>query len=130
VSALPVILSRVQATPSLHSVGQSPSQVSLASTTPLPHEAEQSPSVVLLQPEAQQPSPARHSVTGWKEQATLQLSGLPVMVSMVHALPSLHSVGQVPSQVSPSCTTPSPQKPEQSESLAELQPAGQQPSPC
>jgi hypothetical protein len=51
--------------------------------------------------------------------------------SSVHALPSLQSVGQrvVGSQVSPGSITPSPQVPEQSVSLFELQMEAQQSSP-
>src|SRR5438477_545644 len=57
---------------------------------------------------------------------------LPVVVSTVHALPSLQLAGHVPggSQVSPGSMTPLPQLAEQSESVFALQPAGQQPSPA
>jgi hypothetical protein len=48
---------------------------------------------------------------------------------MVHALPSLQVVGQFPSQVSPESTVPFPQVAEQSESVPDVQPLGQQPSP-
>jgi hypothetical protein len=58
----------------------------------------------------------------------LQLAVLPVMESMVHALPSLHDVGQEPggSQVSPDSIALLPQLAEQLLSLFALQPAGQQ----
>lgn len=59
----------------------------------------------------------------------MQFAGLPVLVSMVHALPSLQSAGQLPSQVSPLSTVPLPHVAEQSLSLLLVQPAGQQPSP-
>jgi len=59
----------------------------------------------------------------------LQFSALPVIMSVVQALPSLHSVGQLPSQVSPESTMPFPQNAEQSLSPADVHPAGQQPSP-
>ena len=61
-------------------------------------------------------------------QATLQLAALPVIVSCVQSLPSSQLAGQLPSQVSPGSTTPLPQLAEQSLSLPELQPFGQQPS--
>ncbi len=62
-------------------------------------------------------------------QAALQLAALPVSRSMVQAMPSLQEVGQLPSQLSPGSSTPLPQLAEQSESVALVQPAGQQPSP-
>ena len=57
---------------------------------------------------------------------------LPVIPSVVQALPSLQEVGQEDggSQVSPFSTTPLPQVDEQSESVFALHPAGQQPSPA
>ena len=51
------------------------------------------------------------------------------MESLVQALPSLQSVGQSPSQVSPTSFVPLPQLAEQSLSLFASQPGGQQPSP-
>jgi hypothetical protein len=61
----------------------------------------------------------------------LQLAALPVIWSMVQALPSLQVVGQEEegSQVSPGSTTLLPHWAEQSESLTALQPVGQQLSP-
>jgi len=129
VAAEPVIASVVQAFPSLQSVGQFRSQVSLPSTTPLPQVELQSESLLLLQPAGQQPSPLWQAVIATLLQTTLQFCGEPTIESAVHALPSLQSVGQLPSQVSPGWTTPSPQKPLQSESFAVVHPAGQQPSP-
>ena len=69
-----------------------------------------------------------HSVMDAKLHATLQFSAEPVFVSTVQALPSLQSVGQSPSQVSPSSTTSLPHDAEQSLSMVESQPSGQQPS--
>ena len=61
----------------------------------------------------------------------MQFDALPVIESRVHAFPSLHVVGHDAggSQVSPASTTPLPQLTEQSSSLVESQPLGQQPSP-
>jgi len=128
-AALPVGASTVQAFPSLQSVGQLPSQVSPVSTTPLPQLAEQSESLLLVHPAGQQPSPPTHWVTGWCVHAALHVEALPVITSWVHAFPSLQSLGQLPSQVSLGSTTPLPQVAEQSESVPEVHPAGQQPSP-
>jgi hypothetical protein len=106
------------------------SQVSPASTTPLPHFGVQSESLLALHPAGQQPSPDTQVVMAVWLHATLQLALLPVIRSMVQALPSSQVVGQVDfgSQVSPPSTTPLPQVTEQSESLLALHPAGQQPS--
>jgi len=128
-ASLPVIVSIVQGSVSSQVVGQSPSQVSPGSTTPLPQKGEQSLSVAVVHPAGQHPSPSLHSVIGWNVQVTLQLSGDPVIMSIVQLLPSLHSVGQLPSQVSPPSMTPLPQLGEQSLSFSLLHPAGQQPSP-
>ena len=65
----------------------------------------------------------------WWLQLALQFSGLPVSVSMVQALPSPQSSGQLPSQISPGSRESLPQEAEQSSSRLALQPAGQQPSP-
>src|ERR1041384_1116206 len=107
----------VQALPSLHEVGQLPSQVSPGSTAMFPQLAEQSSSVLRVQPMGQQPSPFLHWVIPWWLQATVQLALLPVIVSMVQALPSLHDVGQSPSQVSPGSTAMFPHVAEQSLSV-------------
>ena len=88
----------------------------------------QSSSLVSSQVVGQQASASTHAVTRVWEQAALQLLALPVMVSSVHGLWSSQVSGQLPSQVSPGSTVPSPQVPEQSESLVSSQPAGQQPS--
>ena len=63
-------------------------------------------------------------------QATLQLTALPVMMSVVQGLPSAQVVGQVAggSQVSPKSRWPFPQVTGQSLSVSTVQPAGQQPS--
>jgi len=130
VDALPVRVSVVHAMPSLHSVGQLlPSQVSPASTTLLPQKPPQSLSVAEVQPEGQQPSPLLHMVMGSKVQAALHIIALPVRVSVVQALPSLHTVGQLaPSQVSPASTTPLPHIAMQSLSLLLVHDEGQHPS--
>jgi hypothetical protein len=128
-TALPVSVSIVQALPSLQVTGQLPSQVSPLSTTLSPQNGEQSLSLAVLQPAGQQPSPFLQVTIGWKVQAAEQLMALPVSVSVVQALPSLHVEGQLPSQVSPLSTIELPQLAEQSLSLLWLQPAGQQPSP-
>src|SRR5690349_3731618 len=123
----------VQALPSLQLVLHEPggSHVSPGSVTPLPQAREQSLSVLALQPAGQQPSSLLHWVTCWRRQAAVQLAALPVIESMVQALPSSHVVGHEPggSQVSPASTTWFPQLVEQSLSRLALQPAGQQPSP-
>ena len=124
----PVMVSMVQAVPSLQPSAQSPSQVSPVSTAPLPQLAEQSLSVLALQAAGQQPSSSAQAVISAKLQATLQFSGEPVFVSVVQALPSSHSVGQSPSQVSPGSLMSLPQEVEQSSSTLASQPTGQQPS--
>lgn len=127
---LPLKVSRVQALPSLHEVGQLPSQVSPVSTTRLPQTGWQSRSLFALQPLGQHPSPPVHVVIAEKEQARVQLALLPIRVSRVQARPSLHEVGQLPggSQVSPGSTTLLPHTASQSRSLTALQAEGQQPS--
>jgi hypothetical protein len=119
----------VHALPSLQSAGQLPSHVSPGSTTRLPQLAEQSLSLLLLQPAGQQPSPVVHWVSAWCAHAALHVDALPVIESCVHGFLSSQSAGQLPSQVSPVSTTPLPQDAEQSLSVPELHPAGQQPSP-
>src|SRR5262245_31003372 len=102
-----------------------------------PHCGLQSPSLPALQPFGQQPSPERQPVTGWWMQVREQPSGDPEAKSSVQALASSQERGQAPgkpaviarSQLSLLPTTPSPQMPAQSESVAIVQPAGQQPSP-
>ncbi len=132
-SALPVMISTVQATRSSQVVGQVPggSQVSPYSMALLPQLTEQSSSMVLSQPGGQQPSPESHSVMGACPQEELQLAGLPMRVSLVQATPSSQAAMQLEggSQVSPCSTRPLPQLIEQSLSLALLQLGGQQPSP-
>jgi len=128
VAAAPVKVSVVQATLSLHEVGQFPSQVSDGSTMPLPHVEEQSLSFAAVHPLGQHPSPLAHAVRGvlvhWKEHA----STVPVEPSVVQAFPSSQEVGQLPSQVSPASTVPLPQVAEQSLSVPLVQAEGQQPS--
>jgi hypothetical protein len=132
-AALPVTWSIVQALPSVQSVEQDAagSHVSPASIAPLPQAGEQSESVLALHPAGQQPSSGSQVTMLVWLQATLQLSILPVIWSMVQALPSVQLVGQdaAGSQVSPLSTTPLPQAGEQSESVLALHPAGQQRSP-
>jgi hypothetical protein len=134
VAAEPLVVSIVQAFPSLHVVGHEAggSHVSPGSMTPSPHDAEQSLSVGWVQPEGQHESPFMHATMPVWLQATLQLAGLPVMVSMVHAFPSSHVDGQGNaggSHVSPGSMTPLPQLAEQSLSLIDVHAVGQQPSP-
>jgi hypothetical protein len=64
-------------------------------------------------------------------QETLQLAVLPVMRSVVQALPSSQLAGQLSggSQVSPGSVTSLPHAAEQSSSVLVVQPAAQQPSP-
>jgi hypothetical protein len=120
----------VQALPSSQLAGQG-SQVSPSSTTPLPQIGEQSGSLLALHPAGQQPSPDMQVAIVLLLQTTLQLAALPVKASVVQAFPSLQLAGQDAggSQVSPVSTMLLPQTGEQSESLFELHPAGQQPSP-
>jgi hypothetical protein len=129
-AADPTIASIVHATPSVHVVGQLPSQVSPISRAELPHVGEQSESLFALQAAAQHPSPSTHWLMGWNEHAALHVVAEPTSESIVHAFPSVQAVGHdAPSQVSPSDTTPSPHDGEQSLSVASVQPARQQPSP-
>ena len=132
VEGLPVIESMVQGLPSLQLVGQVPggSQVSPGSMMPLPQTAGQSLSLFRLQPLGQHPSPPEQAEMGVWVQCTLQVLGLPVIVSVVHGLLSLQLVGQVPggSQVSPASTAPLPHTGLQLLSELALQPLGQQPS--
>jgi len=141
--ALPVSVSMVQTSLSLHAAGQAPapavmvlSQVSPLSTTPLPQTGEQSASLLALQPGAQHPSPPRQLVMGRLEQMAVHRVALPTSVSMVQASLSLHEVGHAPvpeeralSQVSPASKMALPQTGRQSESLLALQPGAQHPSP-
>lgn len=128
--ALPLRTSRVHTLPSEQLTGHAPSQISGGSIVMLPQLGEQSVSVIALHPTAQQPSPDTHCVIGWNEHAALHELAEPTRLSIVHAEASLHAVGhEVPSQVSPVETTPSPHVEEQSASVARVQPAGQQPSP-
>lgn len=108
--------------------GQLPSHVSLPSTTPFPQEAEQSESLSEVQPAGQHPSPLLQALTVVYVHVTLQLPALPVSVSVVHELPSSHEPGQLPSHDSPLSWTAFPQTGLQSESVSDVQPAGQQPS--
>jgi hypothetical protein len=137
---VPTSFSRVHASPSSgQMVGQLPggSHVSPIPTRPSLHAGAQSPSVSAVHPDGQQPSPARHPVMRMCEQLRVQASTEPPATSTVHASRSSHELGQAPglpavirrSQVSKAPTTPSPQMTEQSESLAVVQPTGQQPSP-
>jgi hypothetical protein len=134
VEALPVSASVVHASASSQEVGQfeGGSQVSPGSTTPLPHKAEQSVSVASSQPSGQQPSPPVQAVTGSCVHRAEHVAALPVMRSSVQGSVSPQDVGQLEggSQVSPASIVPLPHVVEQSESVAGLHPAGQQPSPA
>jgi hypothetical protein len=127
---LPIKVSEVHAFVSSQLAGQLASQTSLTSTVPLPQSDEQSSSTDMSHPEAQQPSPLMHEVISVKLHAALQLVALPLRVSTVQLFPSWHVVGQLPSQTSPSPMMPSPHTSEQSESLIDVQPGAQQPSPA
>jgi hypothetical protein len=111
-SALPVRKSVVQATASSQSVGQlaGGSQVSPGSTLPLPQEVEQSSSTMAAHPAGQQPSALTHETMGACVQPTLQVSAAPYMRSLVQAMASSQSVGQLSggSQVSAPSSTPLP----------------------
>lgn len=70
-----------------------------------------------MQPAGQQPSPPTQALIElWPHDAE-QLVAEPVLVSVVQALPSLQSAGQLPSQVSEPSTMPLPHVAEQSVSL-------------
>jgi hypothetical protein len=100
-------LSVVHALPSSHEVGQLPSQISLLSTLPSPQcsgGGGQSLSLLCVQAGAQHPSPVSQIVIGALVHLIVQVAALPVAVSVVHQLLSLHKVGQSPSQVSPGST--------------------------
>jgi hypothetical protein len=135
VAAVPVRASVVQALLSLHEVLQLPSQVSPGSITPLPHLGPQSTSVFALHCVAMQQVSTvlpLQVVIALLAHSTLHLSALPVSASVVQLLLSLQVVGQLPSQVSPGSTWPSPQRGAggaQSLSFAFVQPGAQQPSP-
>jgi hypothetical protein len=99
-------------------VGQLPSHVSphAGSTMPLPQWHVQSSSLLGLQPVAQQPSSSMHITTGAWVHTTSHVAALPCVVSVVHAIASLHEGGQFPSHVSPGSTTPLPHSTGQSSS--------------
>src|SRR5262249_29765744 len=106
------------------------------STTPLPQTGRQSLSSVALAPGGQQPSPFVGATIGGNVHAALHVPPL-TSVSVVHTMPSLHEVGQLPAPLamavshgSPLSTPPSPQPVGQSESVAWFAPVGQQPSPA
>ena len=91
----------------------------------------QSLSFAKVQPAGQHPSALMHAEIGDAAHCALQVAALPVSTSLVHALPSLHEVGQLPSHVSPASMVPLPQVTTGAQSLSRsfVQPAGQQPSP-
>jgi hypothetical protein len=123
----PETLSTVQALLSSHEVGQLPSQTSPATTTPSPHEFEQSLSVSSSHAVGQQPSSFLQPVIRLERHSRLQFWAEPDATSVRHA--SVDSqLSQLPSQVSPVSTTPSPHVIEQSLSESESQAAGQHPS--
>src|SRR5258706_7202803 len=114
------------------------SHCSPISTTRLPQRAAQSVSVIMFAPGGQQPSPLAGTVIAVWVHAALHVPPL-TSASVVQAMLSLHVaiVGQSPapvviavSHVSGGVTTPSPQPSGQSESVALVAPAGQQPSPA
>jgi hypothetical protein len=113
-------------------VGQlAPSQLSLqaGSVTPLPHWQAQSLSFAVVHPEAQQLSPFVQAVmTVSFTHTALHAVAVPCRCRVWQPIAG-QVAGQLPSQVSPESTIPSPQRGLQSLSLLLLQPAGQQPSP-
>jgi len=123
----PETLSTVHALLSSHEVGQLPSQTSPATTTPSPHELEQSLSVSSSHPVGQQPSSFLHPVMRLDRHSRLQFCAEPDC-TVVKQASAESQLSQLPSQVSPSSTTPSPQVIEQSLSVSESQAAGQHPS--
>ena len=104
------------------------SQSSPVSKIPLPQIGGQSLSTVSLQAGPQQPSLSSQATTGWLKHTRLQVSSLPVKLSTVQAFASSQLEAQLPSQVSPKSTIPSPHVVEQSLSSSGSQPEGQQPS--
>jgi hypothetical protein len=139
-SGEPVSFSRVQASPSSGQVvGQLPggSQVSPIPMRPSLHRGAQSLSSTAVHAAGQHPSPLKHAVMRMCEHVRVHASTDPLATSIVHASWSLHDAAQAPglpavirrSQLSAVPTTLSPQITEQSESLAVVHPAGQQPSP-
>jgi hypothetical protein len=136
----PVSCSLVQGSPSSGQVvGQvvGGSQVSPAPIRPSPQRGPQSESVATVQPGGQQPSSSRQAVIASWLQARVQLATEPEAMSTVQASASSQDCAQAPgipavmarSHCSPVSTRPSPHTTGQSESLAAVQPAGQQPSP-
>jgi hypothetical protein len=117
----PVSASAVQLMPSLHDVGQFPSQVSPGSVTSLPQIVAQSVSLLALQPTGQHPSPLMQRTIGANAQRAVQIAGSPVRVLLVQTFPSSHEVGQSPSQSSAPSRVPFPQVAEQSSSVSAVQ---------
>jgi len=126
-------------------------QVSPDSQILFPQATEQSLSFAEVQPDGQHPSPPEHEVIAACEHDAEHVPAL-LQESTVQGFPSLHpefelqfGVTQLPAQqifpevqsqslehelhVSPDSQTPFPQLTEQSLSVTELQPEGQQPSP-
>jgi hypothetical protein len=82
-----------------------------------------------VQPGAQQPSPLLQAVIGALVHVASHEAAAPDKVSVEHALPSSHELGQLPSQSSPVSFTPLPHAGLQSLSLVALAPGGQHRSP-
>jgi hypothetical protein len=92
--AEPIMVSVVQAMPSLQEMGQLPSQVSLASIIEFPQVEEQLLSLAPEQPVGQQPSSLAQFSIAIEVQAALQ--PVPVSMSAVQEFPSLQAVGHAP----------------------------------
>jgi hypothetical protein len=136
----PMSCSFVQGSPSSGQlVGQvlGGSQVSPAPIRPSGQWGLQSESVAVVHPAGQQPSSSRQAVIASCWQVRVQPATEPEARSTVQALASSQDRAQAPgipavmarSHVSPPDTTASPQTTGQSESVAVVQPDGQQPSP-
>jgi len=140
VSGLPTSTSAVHGSPSSGQVvGQvlGGSQVSPFPTWPSPQTGRQSESLVSSQPTGQQPSSLRQATMARCVHPRVQFWIEPLSMSVVQASPSSHLRWQAPgmpaviarSHFSLAWTTPSPQMGAQSESVREVQPAGQHLSP-
>ena len=116
----------MQLRPSSQVTGQLPSQVSPDSTTLLEQIGAQSLSFKLLQPGAQHPSLFVQVVMSKLVQWASQALAEPFKESMVQALESSQTVGQLLSQSSLASTTLLPQTAWQSLSAFESHPVGQQ----
>lgn len=129
--AEPTSFSWVQPRAAAQLVRQLPSHVSSPVVAPSPQRVSQSSSLPAFAPLGQQPSPRLGEVTGEFSHFTLHCTGVPSGVSVVQgSLSSQFIMQSAPSQVSLASLTPLPQVGEQSESVVEFAPIGQQSSPA